>query len=86
MRAFHGTRWYAVWSILNSKVLLESNNHALGHDFGEAGVYCTPEITTARSYGTPHELFGDGVYHRPIIELLVNTNERRRRRAHGGEQ
>ena len=61
VRAFHGTRWYAVWSILNSKVLLESNNHALGHDFGESGVYCTPEITTARSYGIPHELFDDGV-------------------------
>ena len=85
-QAFHGTRWYAVWSILSSKVLLESNNHALGHDFWESGVYCTPEITTARSYGIPHELFGDGVYYRAMFEVIVDPNRRKKRRAKGGEQ
>ena len=85
-RLLHGARWYAVWSILNSKVLLESNNHALGHVFGESGVYCTPEITTARSYGIPHELFDDGVYYRAMFEVIVNLNQRKKRRAKGGEQ
>ena len=84
VRAFHGTRWYAVWSILNSKVLLESNNRDLGHDFWESGVYCTPEITTARSYGIPHELFGDGVYYRAMFEVLVDFNRRKKRRSKGG--
>ena len=86
VRAFHGTRWYAVWSILNSKVLLESNNRDLGHDFWESGVYCTPEITTARSYGIPHVLFDDGVYYRAMFEVFVDLNRRKRRRSKGGEQ
>ena len=86
VRAFHGTRWYAVWSILNSKVLLESNNHALGHDFWKAGVYCSPLMTTARSYAIPHELFGDGVYFRAMFEVCVDLNRRTARRAKGGEQ
>ena len=46
--AFHGTCWYAVWSILDSKVLLESDNTALGHDFWEPGLYCSPLVDTAR--------------------------------------
>ena len=86
VQAFHGTRWYAVWPILNSKVLLESNNHDLGHDFGESGVYCSPLITTARSYGIPHDRFGDGVYYRAMLEVIVDLNLRTRRRSKGGEQ
>ena len=86
VRAFHGTRWYAVWSILNSTVLLESNNHDLGHDFWESGVCCSRLITTARSYGIPHVLFGDGVYYRAMFEVIVDLNRRKKRRAKEGEQ
>ena len=86
VQAFHGTRWYAVWPILNSKVLLESNNRDLGHDLWMPGVYCTPEISTARSYGIPHQLFDDGVYYRAMFEVIVNLNQRKKRRAKGGEQ
>ena len=84
--AFHGTCWYAVRSILDSMVLLESDNMSLGHEYWEPGVYCSPFGETARTYAVPHALFGDSVYHRAVIELLVNTDERRRRRARGGDQ
>ena len=39
-RAFHGTRWYALWSILVAGVLLSSDDTESGHDFWEPGV-CT---------------------------------------------
>jgi len=85
-RAFHGTWWYAVWLVLESGVFLESNDRDRGHDFWEPGVYCSPNLSTARWYARPHILFGDGVYHRVIFELRVNEEKRIRNRQRGGVQ
>ena len=84
--AFHGTWWYSVWLVLHSGVFLESNDRDKGHDFWEPGVYCSPNLSTARWYARPHILFGDGVYHRIIFELRVNTEKRIRNRQRGGVQ
>lgn len=85
-RAFHGTWWYSVWLVLESGVFLESNDRDKGHDFWEPGVYCSPNLSTARWYARPHILFGDGVYHRVIFELRVNEEKRIRNRQRGGVQ
>ena len=84
--AIHGTWWYAVRSILDTMVLIELDNMSLGHAHWGPGAYCLSSVETARTNAVPHALFGDSVYHRPVIELLVNTDERRRRRARGGEK
>ncbi|CAK9019513.1 Uncharacterized protein SCF082_LOCUS14551 [Durusdinium trenchii] len=84
--AYHGTWWYSVWLVLHSGVFLESNDRDKGHDFWEPGVYCSPNLATARWYARPHILFGDGVYHRIIFELRVNTEKRIRNRQRGGVQ
>ena len=85
-QAFHGTWWYSVWLVLASGVFLESNDRDKGHDFWEPGVYCSPLLSTARWYARPHILFADGVYHRIIFELRVNTEKRLRNRQRGGVQ
>eukprot|EP00450_Noctiluca_scintillans_P022537 CAMPEP_0194533510 /NCGR_PEP_ID=MMETSP0253-20130528/71407_1 /TAXON_ID=2966 /ORGANISM="Noctiluca scintillans" /LENGTH=615 /DNA_ID=CAMNT_0039379071 /DNA_START=77 /DNA_END=1924 /DNA_ORIENTATION=- len=85
-KAFHGTRWYALWLILKSGVLLESNDQELGHDFWEPGVYCSPVLETAKWYARPHIVFGDDVYHRALLELRVDPAQRRRCRQRGGVQ
>ena len=46
--AYHGTRWYALWLLLSTGAMLESDNKASGHDFWEPGVYCTPVLATAK--------------------------------------
>lgn len=85
-QAFHGTRWYALWLILTSGVMLASDNKEAGHDFWEPGVYCTPVLGTARWYGIPHILFGDDIYHRVVIELRVDPARRKKNRQRGGVQ
>lgn len=85
-QAFHGTWWYSVWSVLESGVLLESDDMGKGHDFWEPGVYCSPNRTTARWYARPHAVFGDGVYHRLLFELRVDPGQRKRARQRGGVQ
>lgn len=85
-QAFHGTWWYPLWVILNSGVMLESNDHSLGHDFWEPGVYCSPKLETGRWYARPQVLFGDGAYHRIILELRVDPARRKKERQRGGVQ
>eukprot|EP00930_Biecheleria_cincta_P090908 TRINITY_DN8039_c0_g1_i1.p1 TRINITY_DN8039_c0_g1~~TRINITY_DN8039_c0_g1_i1.p1 ORF type:complete len:556 (+),score=74.28 TRINITY_DN8039_c0_g1_i1:2-1669(+) len=85
-QAFHGTRCYALWLIIASGVMLESNDKDAGHDFWQPGVYCTPLLSTARWYGRPHILFGDGVYHRVVLELRVDPSRRTKERQRGGVQ
>lgn len=48
--AYHGTWWYAARALLEGGVLVESNNHALGHQFRTAGVYVSPIWETARIF------------------------------------
>lgn len=81
-RAFHGTWWYALWALLNLGVLLDSCDEALGHTYINRwpGVYWPPELDTRRWYARPHIMFGDGVYHRIIFELRVDTARRKKDR------
>lgn len=85
-QAFHGTWWYPVWSMLESGVLLESDDRALGHDFWEPGVYCSPKLETGRWYARPQVLFADGCYHRVVFELRVDPERRKKNRQRGGIQ
>ena len=65
---------------------LESSDSALGHDFWCPGVYCSPLVDTARGYARPQVLFGDGAFHRPLLELKVDLQRLRRQRQRGGTQ
>mmetsp|Transcript_103120 Transcript_103120/g.292128 ORF Transcript_103120/g.292128 Transcript_103120/m.292128 type:complete len:288 (+) Transcript_103120:75-938(+) len=67
-------------------MLLESNDQQRGHEFWMPGVYCSPRLHTARQYARPHVLFGDGIYHRAVLELHVDIGQRRKERRKGGEQ
>lgn len=84
--AFHGTWFYALWSILRFGQLLESCDESLGHEFWMAGVYCSPNLATATGYARPQVLFSDGVYHRVILELRVMDSDRLKSRQRGGQQ
>jgi hypothetical protein len=72
--------------MLESGILLESNDHSLGHDFWEPGVYCTPKLETGRWYARPQILFQDEVFHRVVFELRVDPARRKKNRARGGIQ
>lgn len=85
-QAFHGTWWYSLWSVLDCGVFLESDDKALGHDFWEPGVYCSPMLATGRWYARPQNIFGDGAYHRVLFELRVDPARRKRERQRGGVQ
>ena len=74
--AYHGTRCYALWSILFCGSLLESFDMEAGHNFLFPGTYCTPRLRSAWEYAIPHVLFDDGVYYRVVLELRVNISER----------
>ena len=84
--ALHGTWWYALWSILQSGVLLESCNEKAGHEFWLPGVYCTPNLSTARQYARAQQVFSDGMYHRVAIEVRYDKKQLRRQRERGGGQ
>jgi len=84
--AFHGTWWYAAWSILNTGIILESNDESLGHQFWEPGVYCSPKFSTGASYARPQILFGDSVYHRIVLELRVDPERQQKKKKKGGNQ
>jgi len=84
--AFHGTWWYSLWMVLESGVFLESDDRQKGHDFWEPGVYCSPNLETARWYARPQVLFADGVFHRIIFELRVDPERRKKNRQRGGVQ
>eukprot|EP00971_Amphidinium_carterae_P065536 1298730-Amphidinium_carterae.1 len=86
VQAFHGTWWYSLWSVLETGVMLESNDSKLGHDFWEPGTYVTPLLETAMWYERPHVVFMDGVYQRAVIELRVDKKRIKRERERGGIQ
>ena len=46
--AYHGTWWYALWGLLHSGKLLESNNESKGHEFWVEGALLEGEK------GRPH--------------------------------
>ena len=70
--AFHGTWWYAAWSILETGGLIESVVNTY-----EPGVYCSHDVDMDPDYGRAHIIFGDGAYHRIFFELLVDPLQRR---------
>ncbi|CAJ1337202.1 unnamed protein product [Effrenium voratum] len=85
VEAFHGTWWYSLWLVLQTGVVLESNDKEKGHDFNScAGVFCSPDVCTAEQYARPQIIFQDGMYHRVIFQLLVQRNQRQKRK-HGRE-
>jgi len=84
--AYHGTWFYALWLLLTTGVLVESNDMSLGHEFWHAGVYCSPNIETASEYMRPQQLFGDGFFHRVMLEVQIDRTQLKRERSRGGGQ
>ena len=79
-----------LWSIVLSGKLLASDDHSLGHGFSaqdpKGSVYVTPKQTTAVGYARPHVVFGDGVYHRVFLEVLVDPVKRKTSHCKSGKQ
>jgi hypothetical protein len=85
-RAYHGTWWYALWSILETGTILESKDEEAGHEFTMPGVYCTPRPQTARQYARPQMVFGDSMYHRVMLEVRVDKARLKDKKKTGGVQ
>ena len=47
VKAYHGTYWYSLWSVLANGMLVASREPE-GHQFSTPGVYCSPALTTAK--------------------------------------
>ena len=74
-RMYHGTWWYGLRMILQTGVIAESGDASKGHWFmpGAIGVYSSPHFElAAKNYARPHVLFGNGEYHRVVVELRVD--------------
>lgn len=84
--AFHGTWFYALWSILYEGYLQESSDLESGHEFWMPGVYCSPNVATARHYARAHNVFGDGLYHRVMLDVRYDGGRLKKERAKGGQQ
>ena len=88
--AFHGTFWYALWSVIFCGSLLESHDGDLGHDHlvNEPGVYVAPKLDTALGYARTHNLFDDGCYHQLALKVRVDRKTRtgHRKRSSGHHQ
>ena len=87
-QAFHGTWFPTLWNILYTQSISPSTDLDLGHEFNKLGpkVYVTPKLATAISYARPQDLFGDGMFHRCILELRVPFANVYKRKAAGGTQ
>ncbi len=83
---YHGTWWYGLRNIIEHRMLLESCDQDLGHDFTDPGVYTSPHMATAKQYARPQVVFNDGHTHRVILECAVLTGQRLKRRRKGGDQ
>ena len=84
--AYHGTWWYALQQVVDSGVLIESNDEKSGHEFWIGGVFCSPNIATARRYARPQVVLDNDVYLRAMLELKVDSARRRKKRKKGGVQ
>ena len=87
-QAFHGTWWYALWNLLLTRQIAASTDEAKGHEFNSLGamVYCTPVFDTAIWYARAQNVFGDGVYHRVVLELRVDWRAKFATKKTGGNQ
>ncbi|CAE7228998.1 unnamed protein product [Symbiodinium sp. CCMP2456] len=75
-RAFHGTWFYALRSILRSGVLLESSSKERGHGFSIPGVYLAPSLSGSIWFARPHQVFdGDKMFHRVMLEVRYDPSK-----------
>ncbi len=85
--AFHGTKWYGLRNILETSVLLESDDRSRGHDFGTVpGVYVSPNFGTALCYARPQTLFQGELPYCVVLEVRVPLAGARRTKSKGGTQ
>ena len=83
----HGhDRGHAKPRLLTTRMVGETCFSTRQHYIHPTGVYCSPMLSTAWAYARPQVVFGDGAYHRVILELRVSETQRKKKRAKGGEQ
>ncbi|CAE7246054.1 CAMK2D [Symbiodinium natans] len=86
VKAYHGTWFYGLRSILQHGVLLESVSEDQGHEFWKPGLYLTPWLKTANWYARAQNVFNDQVFHRAIVEVLYDPSKKKIYRERGGGQ
>ena len=79
-RAYHGTWFYGLRSILRHGVLLESNDKGKGHEFSEPGLCVAPGLAKGIWFARPHAVFDDGLFHRAIIEVAYDPSQATQKR------
>ena len=83
----HGhDRGHAKPRLLTTRMAGENCFSIRQHYIHPTSVYCSPKLSTAWAYARPQVVFGDGAYHRVILELRVSEAQRKKKRAKGGEQ
>ncbi|CAJ1352645.1 unnamed protein product, partial [Effrenium voratum] len=85
-KAYHGTWFYGLWSILHHGILLESQDEGQGHEFWFPGAFVSPLLETANWYSRPHDVFGDEMFHRVIVEVYYDPKQVKKIREKGGKQ
>ena len=77
-RSWHGTRMECLMAILTDGQLLPSYSRALGHDYmeGKPAVYTHQIKTKAFGYSKWAPLKHDGGYYAPLLEVLVDREQR----------
>jgi hypothetical protein len=74
--AYHGSRWYAFWSICTEGFINISVRGDPKHQAGGGtGHYCAHDFEYARWFSRPQVLFADGCYHRVMFRLAYNTDK-----------
>ena len=77
-RAWHGTRFYAIYSIVATGELTPSADVSAGHRIltNTPGIYCHKHATRCASYTPYMPLADDGIFWAVVCELLVDRNFR----------
>eukprot|EP00930_Biecheleria_cincta_P084771 TRINITY_DN74205_c0_g1_i1.p1 TRINITY_DN74205_c0_g1~~TRINITY_DN74205_c0_g1_i1.p1 ORF type:complete len:365 (-),score=47.44 TRINITY_DN74205_c0_g1_i1:269-1363(-) len=73
-RVYHGTWWYALWLILRTGLLLESDIQE-GQESSAKSVPCCSRLEEAFEHARPHSAFGDGIYNRVVLELVYDPDQ-----------
>jgi hypothetical protein len=76
--AYHGSRWYAAWSICAEGFInVSKKGDPIYQAGGGTGHYCAVDFEYARWYSRPQVLFNDGCYHRVMFRLAYDKKKLR---------
>ena len=84
---YHGTFAYAVWSIIEEGILLESHDKNLGHEEHTVGAYATNDLQVPLArYARPACLFDDFAMFQFVLRLVPGGKPETTFKNEGGQE